>query len=247
MTEQIKNVILAAIRRLGYEVIKTPKAVESDEATAFYKPLFSPWLGFGEFSEYIPRMQPYTLVSLDRCYVLYILARQALRLPGEVWECGVYRGGTAMLLQDVIRRHSHLSPAHPPLRLFDSFTGMPDVDNSKDVHRKGDLSDTSLEAVQSRLGEDAAVHFHPGFIPDTMEGLEDAQIALAHIDVDIYQSVHDCCEFIAPRMVRGGFMVFDDYGFPSCPGAREAVDAFFKDRSQVPLALPTGQAIVFFS
>ena len=40
----------------------------------------------------------------------------------------------------------------------------------------------------------------------------------AHIDVDIYQSVRDCISFIYPRLSPGGFMIFDDYGFPKLPG-----------------------------
>jgi O-methyltransferase len=55
----------------------------------------------------------------------------------------------------------------------------------------------------------------------------------------------DALEFIWPRLVSGGFIVFDDYGFPTCPGAREAVDEFFDAKDSIPLCLPTGQAIVF--
>ena len=39
-------------------------------------------------------------------------------------------------------------------------------------------------------------------------------------------------------------MVFDDYGFPSCPGARIAVDNFFRDKPEFPMALPTAQALI---
>jgi O-methyltransferase len=42
-------------------------------------------------------------------------------------------------------------------------------------------------------------------------------------------------------------MIFDDYGFPSCPGARAAVDEFFRGAAAVPLVLSTGQAVVFKS
>jgi O-methyltransferase len=40
-------------------------------------------------------------------------------------------------------------------------------------------------------------------------------------------------------------MVFDDYGTPTCPGARLAVDEFFADKNENPLIIPTGQAVVF--
>ena len=40
-------------------------------------------------------------------------------------------------------------------------------------------------------------------------------------------------------------MLFDDYGFESCPGAKQAVDEFFRDKAEKPLVLPTAQAIIF--
>ena len=39
-------------------------------------------------------------------------------------------------------------------------------------------------------------------------------------------------------------MIFDDYGFLTCPGAKQAVDTFFSDRPEAPIYLPTGQCIV---
>lgn len=94
------------------------------------------------------------------------------------------------------------------------------------------------------LGGGDRVVFHPGFIPVTFSGLEAEQIAFAHIDVDIYKSIVDCLDFIWPRLSSGGVIVFDDYGFPTCPGARQAVDTFFAAKQEVPLCLSTGQAIV---
>jgi O-methyltransferase len=106
-----------------------------------------------------------------------------------------------------------------------------------------DFRDTSLEAVMEFVGGNR-VEYHPGFIPDTFRGLEDRRFSFSHIDVDIYKSVWDCCEFVYPRTPAGGVMLFDDYGLPSCPGARAAVDEFFADKPEFPLVLRTGQAIV---
>lgn len=133
------------------------------------------------------------------------------------------------------------------LRLFDTFAGMPETDPEKDQHRRGDFGDTSLDKVRSVVGDAEFITYHQGVIPDTFKGLESSRISLAHVDVDIYKSVMDCCEFIFPRLVSGGFIVFDDYGFPSCAGARRAVDEFFRDTDIVPLVLPTGQALAFKS
>jgi O-methyltransferase len=48
-------------------------------------------------------------------------------------------------------------------------------------------------------------------------------------------------------MIPGGVMVFDDYGFPSCKGAKKAVDEFFKEKPDIGLYLQTGQYIVIRS
>jgi O-methyltransferase len=81
-------------------------------------------------------------------------------------------------------------------------------------------------------------------VPETFAGLEDRRFCFAHIDLDLYQGVKDAVAFVYPRMPRGGLIVFDDYGFASCPGARKAVDEFFADKPERPLALSTGQALV---
>lgn len=209
----------------------------------FYRPTFSPWLGFGEFPRFHRRAVGNTLVSEDRCYILYSLARQALNIPGEFWECGVYRGGTAAILAQIIADLPSTSARR--LRLFDTFEGMPEVDPSRDLHRAGDFADTSVQAVRAIVSHDHLVVYHQGLIPDTFVGLEVAKIAFAHIDVDIYKSVLECCQFIFPRLSLGGFMIFDDYGFPSCPGARAAVDEYFRGSGFVALVLPTGQAVIF--
>jgi O-methyltransferase len=207
---------------------------------ALYQPLFSPWLaGDGEFATLLAELTPFTVVSPDRVWMLYTLARQARHLPGDFWECGVYKGGTATMLARLLS-----GAPDKRLRLFDTFDGMPATDPERDYHRKGDFADTSLEGVRQRVGDAPNVAYYPGFIPDTFQGLEGERVAFAHVDVDIYRSVRDCCDFLYPRLVGGGVLVFDDYGFPSCPGARAAVDGFFADKPECPLVLPTGQAVV---
>ena len=206
-----------------------------------YLPLFSPWLAQGEFQSFYGLAAAKTLISPDRCYILYTLLKQAIHVEGDIWECGIYKGGTAAMMASILKKHG----AWKKLFLFDTFEGMPDTNVEKDFHQKGDFSDTSLEAVKEYIQESELCIFRKGFIPETFAGLESKKIALAHIDVDIYQSILDCLQFIWPRLSFGGFIVFDDYGFPSCPGARASVDEFFLAKACCPLCLPTGQALVF--
>jgi O-methyltransferase len=119
------------------------------------------------------------------------------------------------------------------------------VTSTGEPFEKGDFAQTSEAAVRALVTPAGAnVAFHVGFIPDTFAGLELARLAFAHVDVDLYQSALDCIEFVYPRLVPGGILVFDDYGFPSCTRAREATDQAFAARREKPIYLPTGQALV---
>jgi len=220
------------------EWFRTTDAIPDKE---LYRPLFSPWLGTGDFAKYYAVAKPRTLVSVDRCYVLWVLLRQAAQIDGNVWECGVYRGGTAAMMAAILRD----SNPSKSLVLFDTFEGMPQTDPAKDYHKQGEFGDTSAEAVKEYVSSHGNCEIRKGYMPDTFRGLESSQIAFVHIDVDIHRSILDSLQFVWPRLSVGGFIVFDDYGFPSCPGARFAVDEFFSGEASVPLCLHTGQAVVF--
>lgn len=194
-----------------------------------------------EFKEIYREIQSHTLVSEDRCRILYDSLYETNNIKGDVFECGVFKGGTAMMLSAIL-------PKNKSLHLFDTFEGMPSVNTDKDnYHKKGDFSNTSLESVIDKVEKvsgDNVVWFHKGFIPDTFKDKSHYKISFAHVDVDIYQSVLDCCEFIYPRLCDGGIIVFDDYGFNTCKGAKLAVDEFFSDKPENVEVLNTKQAVV---
>jgi O-methyltransferase len=251
MKNGIKSIVKKTAKKFGVTIIREKGDAEKARIISeqvkklpdadLYCPVFSPWLGQC-FQSYCLASLPYTLVSPDRLWVLYSLARQVLALEGEFVECGVYKGGTALLFAKIIGEQTR--PDKKSLHLFDTFQGMPEVNAQKDLHRKGDFSDTSLATVRARLAAFPWAVFHPGILPATFGEIATSRICLAHVDVDIHDAVWSCCEHIYPKMAPGGVMVFDDYGFESCPGAREAVDKWFADKPEVPLVLPTGQAVV---
>jgi O-methyltransferase len=253
---RVRDALLSrAAARLGLVCHRFPPRYSGQGAIpdwACYRPsehgdwLFSPWNGLRGVEEYLTVAAPYTVIAPERLYVLVTLARQALTLPGDYVECGVFKGGSAMMLALLLERES-LVPGRL-LHLFDTFTGMPASDRRFDTYYKGgEFSDTSVEGVRQRIPQTDLVRFIPGRIPETFADVSHIRIAFAHIDVDIYAAVRDCCAFIYPRLVVGGFMVFDDYAWSTCPGARRAVDEYFAQRRVRPLVLQNGQALVFKS
>ena len=196
------------------------------------------WQEAAGFEETWPAARERTVVEEPSAHMLFQLARHASKLEGAFAEVGVYRGGTAKLLAGITDR------AGRELHLFDTFAGMPETDQARDLHTAGDFADTSLEGVQRFLAGHRSPTFHQGYFPATAKGLEDRSFALVHVDADIASSVGACCEFFYPRLVPGGVMIFDDYGQTSCPGAKSATDAFFADKPEPVLHLVTSQALV---
>ena len=233
------NRLLAA---LGYFRLRTKLASRGTPVkdVDYYRPLYSPWEGEADFQRYFAPIRSHTLVSPERCWILLQIMRQALHLDGDFAEFGVFRGGTALLAANVLKG----GRTRRTLHLFDSFVGMPDTRRGEAFER-GHFSNTSESAVRELIADSGqATVFHVGYIPDTFTGCDIQRIAFAHVDVDLAQTVRDSVEFVYPRLVPGGVIVFDDYGFPSCSLAREATDAAFDERREKPIYLPTGQALV---
>jgi O-methyltransferase len=198
----------------------------------------APWDDDPAFGRLFGQLIGYTLVDKVRCFMLYQCAKNSAGIAGDIAEIGVFRGGTARLLAKTS------APAGKTVHLFDTFAGMPSVDASADLHQAGDFANTSLDAVQAYLRDCSNVRLYQGIFPATAQPIEQHSFALVHIDVDIYTSVLSCCAFFYPRMEHAGMMLFDDYGFLSCPGAKKAVDEFFAGKPEVPIYLPTGQCLV---
>ena len=204
--------------------------------------VYAPWT-VPPFSTMYAQIKPWTLVSDDRCYIIQQFARQCARLPGDFAECGVFKGGTAMLLAKTLQDCGQSSKL---LHLFDTFQGMPEHANQDaSGHVQGDFNDTSLAAVQSRLTAYSNVCFHPGLVPDTLAAVADRTFAFVYADLDLYRSTRDALDFFYERMIPGAVLICDDYGFPSYrDAAKKAVDEFFADKPEQVIAPRTGQCFI---
>jgi hypothetical protein len=63
-----------------------------------------------------------------------------------------------------------------------------------------------------------------GLFPGSAEAF-DKRISFAHVDMDLEKSTEDAIDWLRPRMVSGGVVVFDDYRWQNCPGVAKAIEA----------------------
>ena len=135
--------------------------------------------------------------------------------------------------------------------IFDSFEGLSEPsgpDRPSDARawawQRGDLS-VPIETVRQNLRRFDFVAYHRGWIPERFHEVAERRFCFVHVDVDLYQPTRDSIEFFYERLVPGGVLLCDDYGFTTCPGARRAFDEFVADKPERSVVhLTTGQGLI---
>lgn len=213
---------------LGFDVYRLWQAKQGGFTYEPIKPqaTYAPWLMDTIFSQTFEAVKDYTYVDLYRCYELWELVEQSRKLSGgALIEIGVWRGGSGVL----IAQKAKISGIPDPVYLCDTFSGVVKA-GSEDVtlYKGGEHADTSKELVE-RLAHDALgldnVIVMKGIFPEEIGHLiPSKQFRFCHIDVDTYQSAKDSVEWIWGKLVIGGMIVFDDYGFKYCEGVTKYVE-----------------------
>jgi O-methyltransferase len=164
------------------------------------------------------------LTSLQRC-VETILADD---VPGDLVECGVWRGGACILMRAVLAAYGDETRC---VWLADSFAGVPAPDAATYKADKGvrldrfasilGVSEAEVRANFQRYGLlDDRVRFLPGWFKDTLPDAPIDRIAVLRLDGDLYESTIQALDALYPRLSPGGFCIIDDYALPGC---RQAV------------------------
>jgi hypothetical protein len=199
--------------------------------------------------EIIRAVKPYTMTGPDKVFALIQAVRYVARhrIPGDVVECGVWRGGS---MQAVARTLLAAGDTTRDLHLFDTYEGMPPP-SDRDTRRSDERTAEELLAAESP--EDSKVwavatlddvregfaqvpyppervHFVEGKVEDTIPEHAPQRISILRLDTDWYESTRHELEHLYPRLSPGGVLLLDDYGY--WEGAREAVDEFLEQTGE---------------
>lgn len=181
----------------------------------------------------------------ERRFNLFNLAKLAKGLNGDSAECGVFRGAGSYIIL------SALSSKDNKHHIFDSFEGLSvpeheDVINDNELPKwaKGDLTEGETVVKKNLSLFSERIKLYQGWIPTRYSEVSDRTFCLVHIDVDLYQPTKDTLMFFYPRLVTGGLIICDDYGFKTCPGATKAMDEFFEDKPESVVHLTSGTGFI---
>lgn len=190
----------------------------------------NPWRGFS---------------SQWRVYIICWMADMVRHLPGDFVECGVNTGAYAK----AIIEYTGFNRLGKTFYLFDTFDGLVLSQVSQEewkagIDRYADKYKNTYEAVCETFRNDQ-VRIIRGAVPDTLPECRSDKVAFLSIDMNCVEPEIAAIRYFYDKVVPGGVIVLDDYGFYKHVFQKKAFDAFAREKGIQILSLPTGQGIIF--
>jgi hypothetical protein len=232
---KLKRLVKSTINSLGIEITAVSREYTPPPVREFPRDLTEAEI------DIVRRVRDFTMTTLDRIVSAMQATEYVVRheIPGDIVECGVWRGGSMMAIALTLVR---LNRADIPLYLFDTFEGMSEP-TTTDGHAalegwerhqtltRNEWCYAALADVQRNLestGYDRNLLFYiKGKVEDSLPRSAPEQISLLRLDTDWYESTRHELEHLFPRLTPGGVLIVDDYGH--WEGCRRAVDEYFRN------------------
>lgn len=236
----MKKILKKIINITGYDLVRIQPRDE-----AFFDSIIPDFTA--EEKAIIAKCLPFTMTSVERMASLLqavtFIAKN--KIPGDIAECGVWRGGSMMVTALTLLAHGDRSRS---LYLYDTFEGMSsptEHDRSLDgvaavqqlnqeQRGTGIWCYASMEDVRYNLLSTGypsdKIHFIKGKVEDTIPDVIPSHLSLLRLDTDWYESTKHELTHLFPKLDSSGVLIIDDYGH--WQGARSAVDEYFREQNR---------------
>jgi len=231
----IRPLIRKALRLFGYDIIR----------------LVSLWRSVDDRDIHIvAKVTAYTLTPPDAVGNLLTAVRYIVenRIPGDIVECGVWRGGSMMAVALLL---VSLGIKDRTIWMYDTYSGMPEsgehdfpIDPSLATRKQLLPSIPGLEEVRRNMkstGYDN-LRYVVGRVEETVPRFAPEQISLLRLDTDFYDSTKHELEHLYPRLSAGGVLIIDDYNF--WYGSKKATDEYFRGKKILLVKFSSNGAVV---
>lgn len=190
---------------------------------------------------------PYSMTGIERMYAAYKSVEYVLRanIPGDIVECGVWRGGSSMIMAIKLLEEGDMTRK---IFMYDTFEGMSEPRlNDKSIFgesamgiwkskKRKDINDwclASLEDVKQNMLLTKypldRINFVKGKVEETIPNLMPGSIAVLRLDTDWFESTYHELRYLFPLLSKGGILILDDYGH--WEGAKGATEKYFKEKN----------------
>ena len=193
-------------------------------------------------------------VSKERFLSLYQSINYICKnnISGDFVECGVFKGGSAMMMAYALQEFNLNNKNNKKIWLYDTFEGMANPgkhdenilnqkailelkrikkeENKKDIWAFSSINYVDQNILKTGIARENIV-FVKGLVENTLNEKKPNEISLLRLDTDFYESTKIELETLYPLLVKGGILIVDDYGH--WKGCKKAVDEFFQDKKNI--------------
>lgn len=192
------------------------------------------------------RTEPWPNFTLQwRVYIVCWFSNMVKSLNGDFVECGVNTGAYAIALIKYI----DFERTGKSFYLFDTFKGL-EASQISEAEKKEGIEKylkgykNVYEQVKATFSPYPNIKIIRGLVPDSLPECKSSEICFLSIDMNVVKPEIDAVNYFWPKMVKGGVIILDDYGFPQHINQKLAFDAFARSHNVEILSLPTGQGII---
>ena len=165
-----------------------------------------------------------------RAHIVCWAANKVRSLDGDFVDCGVCYG----ILPKTVCEYIDFATLEKTYFLVDPWGETPE----------GGLYKVDIyDEVRARFAEYPNVKLIRGLVPEVLKYVNPEKVAFLAIDMNGSKPERAALEHFYPKMVRGGVIYFDDYGW-NYPELRATVAEFLSDKPESLLHFPNGTAIL---
>lgn len=190
-----------------------------------------------------------------RLHVACWAGSQALKLEGDFVECGVNKGFMSRVVMDYL----DFDEQQRKFYLLDTFQGFDEsyltLEEQKSLQEYAVKSGSKnpwiqgsyepcYDVVVRAFSRFSNVRIVKGVVPDTLAEVTSEKVAYLSIDMNCVAPEIAAIEYFWPKLVRGGIVILDDYGWPAHTAQKHAMDNFAREAGISILTLPTGQGLI---
>ncbi|SFU49540.1 Macrocin-O-methyltransferase (TylF) [Methylobacterium sp. 174MFSha1.1] len=164
----------------------------------------------------------------------------ALKIEGDIVECGVWKGFLFRVLAD----YFDFAKIDKTMWLYDTFAGIP-AKYDTEKHDNPVLHEENLfEKVVLKFRAYDNIRVIKGQLPDVLKQRAPQSISLLHLDLNSSRAEIETLDVLFDRVSLGGMIVFDDYGWSAYKPQHDAEKDWADKRGYRILEMSTGQGLL---
>jgi O-methyltransferase len=187
--------------------------LDKNEEVIISSAVYCPWKDDDNFLNFYQKIENLTLLDLPRAYTLWNLSNNLKNYNADILDLGCLQGGSGFLMSKQNSKGKTL--------MFDTF----DSFNKNDgLHTKKTFLFKDIASVEKNIKKYNLqdTHVYKLRFPNNLK-VKINRVKLCHFDVNTYSETKNCFEFVNKKIVKGGVMVFDDYGIWGVDGIKKFI------------------------